>query len=79
MNAELSKEIIYLLIRIHQISAYAIKNPDAKTVIAMLRATKLSKELKEWLNDRMGAQTDQTFIAAVTKMFQGQEVKLTGE
>ena len=76
MNGELAREIIYMLFRVHQIAAYSVKNPDGKTVIAMLKATKLSKELKIWLMEQQGLQSNATFKASIEKMFQGSEVKL---
>ena len=76
MTGALAREIIYLLFRIHQVAAYSVKNPDTKTIIPMLRATKLSKELKMWLVEQQGKQSDSTFQASVLKLFQGGEIKL---
>ena len=76
MNGPLAREIIYLLFRVHQIAAYSVRNPDCKTVIAMLKATKLSKELKLWLMEQQGVQSDAAFKLSIEKMFLGEEVKL---
>lgn len=73
----LPKEIIYMLIRFHQITAWSRASEDHRKTVLMLRATEFSSDLKEWLNQQMGANTDQKFIEAVQKMFPGKsEVKL---
>lgn len=76
MDGKLAREIIYLLLRAHQMSAYITRVPNGNVAVEMLKATKLSKELKAWLVERQGEQTDETFRAAVDKLFQGNEVKL---